>query len=1213
MLSLVTQRVLKLGVSTQQRRLSSRVTTAVTGGSLSAAGTGGAGAGGAPGGSGSSVDAAHDIVPFFVREEVASRIDNAAEGTIQDWPMPQERAPRLHNPHLTEAEIKKQYGKRHAAYAPDHDVSEHDGPNNDELRKARELLEAARPKHIITVDHLLLCNDIARKTLQLRIKEESNDSRFTVLVMHWRDRVVDPSTQRREALMNGLDELENDPVWMSQVAMNVVLEEERRVADQMLFAFQRKMREAKALQEFMDRNMQETFFVPAQSTSVTMQRMPDWQERSPRQGNNARHQQQATHTGTSGGMGHHHHDAGLLLNSNATPSPEAMKLLPLLLTTPRDQHYRNAHLSDGRKHHTTATSSGHPAVSPRLTSPRTTQQGGSDSHNATGAVVSWQQRPDAAFAATHEADSTIPSLPLLRWKHPQDPAQFPGRGPDGTRVARVDRVTSIVAAMVGDAHLKHGDVFEDVETHEEANKVAAVPDAGGASKQQHQPVEPATDDQDSSAVPLIEDEDDLHSRPWALMYTPADRDLVKLLNQRLLREMPKNAHPPDDFICPVLNDIMAEPVVLRILSDPTRCIRVEGVVSSHALTSANLGGGETEEDSGYPKLLLHIARSYRQSPKSVSIETDYQLMVRILQWRIASVQTLAMEEFGKTLREAHCGALVEYAVFLALDTVQRCPFPVTPEQLVGAGTHLLEQWKAIRARMHAQHQIIDKANRTIDGLRSQLNVMLRDRLRFSTRATGKAGGVLAMTAEMEVELQLKEAHMLGLQEAVYTEALAAETRMTYEKTKLMQLEELLDDMNTQIYLYNRFTAKEKARWGPLYKATLQAAISSLHHMQALGDVTHARKALTDTTVLSLTQYLELTSTVEIFADMPRLIAKLTARLKKVGMIPQLMSLDEITGTKFSTFATMQDAIAFHPVPFFPVVSVLEETIFGGAHLGVAGYMAGMNMLREGLSRKKSVVVPSAVVYVPRPPSPTTTLPVQKGGVLGDSQWVASPTTGVTMRPGQLRPVGVPPKVPFWHFAAHRTTSPCDASRNSPPYAKVEREVTDILSTALPRGTKFGGLHARDIHFGPGLDRAHQKRMEAKDRREKLEKKEEAERRMQRLRLQATTSSSKNTTGVAGGGGDGSAPPGGDGLAEANGGGDGRKASPEKWKRMAASPPAPPKQKKQEGRKKKAEDKAAAEEQTLSEMHQSPITEGESAPFAPDPPPPPPADDNPPPA
>ena len=115
-------------------------------------------------------------------------------------------------------------------------------------------------------------------------------------------------------------------------------------------------------------------------------------------------------------------------------------------------------------------------------------------------------------------------------------------------------------------------------------------------------------------------------------------------------------------------------------------------------------------------------------------------------------------------------------------------------------------------------------------------------------------------------------------------------------------------------------------------------------------------------------------------------------------------------------------------------------------------MAGLQMLRDGIARKKSIVVPAVDVYIPRPPSPSAA-----GGSL-------SPLVGAAGKKvsRHLRPLGANPTTPFWHFASNRdggAQSPTASSAQQQSFSKkVKVDAESILSEALPRGTKFGTMH-----------------------------------------------------------------------------------------------------------------------------------------------------------
>ena len=560
------------------------------------------------------------------------------------------------------------------------------------------------------------------------------------------------------------------------------------------------------------------------------------------------------------------------------------------------------------------------------------------------------------------------------------------------------------------------------------------------------------------------------------MYTPPPADghhssdsLIKVLHQRILRDLPKSAAPPADFMCPVLNEVMMEPVVLRVLADPTRCIRVEGVVANHAFsTSASLALDEDEEGawSAYPKLLVHIIKIHRQDARSVSMQTDYQLMQRVVMWRIASMQKLCIEDFTNELTEAHCAALVEHLVFLASECsgAQRGTFPVKAEHLTAGGAKLFSEWTRTRDQMHKAFSTIEASGTTIDRLRSQLNIVLRDKLRLSMRTAKEVSAVtsslspaIPMTAMMmpdaELELQLQEQQLLAEQEVAFQESCEAESAMGIAKVKLMHLEELLDAINTQIYLYNRFTLRDKARWGPMYRSTIQSISSTICHLRTLGDAAAAKEHLSNETILSLAEYFGLTSSYELFVELWRIESKCHKRMKHLGMsTTDIIPIEKLRGCRFSKLPQFEDAVSFVPVQQFSIISITEETIFGGAHLGTAGYMAGLQMLRDGIARKKSIVVPAVDVYIPRPPSPSAA-----GGSL-------SPLVGAAGKKvsRHLRPLGANPTTPFWHFASNRdggAQSPTASSAQQQSFSKkVKVDAESILSEALPRGTKFGTMH-----------------------------------------------------------------------------------------------------------------------------------------------------------
>jgi hypothetical protein len=550
----------------------------------------------------------------------------------------------------------------------------------------------------------------------------------------------------------------------------------------------------------------------------------------------------------------------------------------------------------------------------------------------------------------------------------------------------------------------------------------------------------ATEEQDTSGPSLLRPSSP-SSLPesWPEVHIPSDCNIRAALHERLLSEASSSAllpPCPDGLICPMAQELMSEPILVSDGSASTASLTTLAEASldrsSWEYVLDGLQAGTLAPSKLPPPLDSLFSKA--TVAHGLVVRLDTFKVVSLIKWRSTMLWMLANatlrrhEAFhiavglvndiiegaidddlsqsssllrtAKTQKAAGCGGAMSLKGGSVVE--HRRVYPVSMVALHAAAVDAHQHVMKIAPMLESVRSSGQRVLKSLESLQSKRGCYERDLMRLHVRLTNSAqGGPSAPPSIEDIERIVTD--MRRCDEELNAQAkllLDLERRYASLRSTWASLANRIDAYNEHVSPFNKFSAAQKAYWGPIYKATLSAChtvVASLINREM-----HSSRE-NRTLLQNVAECLEEPTVVEMLAKLPSLLVRLETRMRQAKQATSpLLPLTDAAFVIMSPYAQFEDIIATppHRVVNYPMLRDCPPFVEPESFTGVAN---GIAMLR-----RKSIPLPL-------PPSP-------RGAAARDTDTMKSRPQPHHDGPSNsevlsriVRTVGSDPSTPFWHF------------------------------------------------------------------------------------------------------------------------------------------------------------------------------------------------------
>lgn len=983
-------------------------------------------------------------------DAVASRIDDAGEGTIVEWPWDQAPVPRFANVLLNEAELRERYGARLQPFEPHFDASSSEGGSVRSLspRTSHQQVINQQPKiksNKDLVDHVRK----AQKVLRRRLRDEALRNRCVTLVTQWKSRLVDTTSRLKDDTYSSFD-LSLDPAHLHQEAMRDILEQEREIAEQLIVTFQKMARGAQELRQQREREEQEELH------RLSMERQP-----IPQMVHNADDDKMIV--GILDGLTEHNafrgHEPRLPLterigrvrsrtertvNIDETPvqctvssrgqgmpnvSSDATDKLQLLLPNtaralPKDDKQRQTSSSIAKR-----------SVSPS-TEAAASKKGATKPTPWAEALASIEILPNGFESASPPAQRVAPAVSK------SNPISPPVR----------TNVNELVKAMVNAA----AESSEKLTTTRRGSMLWDPAKAPHAGRRKSHVASLADAPPDFDALP-----DD--PCEWRVVTNPTVMSQMHEILVTFAKER-VGVIAGESLCCPVTGRIMLDPVVLT--SDVIGNIGnvSAGETPSSAPPKVTLERGVwlqleplwqrgNVDVARLPQDLRDVLVSATDFHVPVHVRADMDALRSIVAWRSTMLGAFIDDAVAQRRHQdtAAWNATAELLVKQSKSTPPpaalgqaptaaaappRGRFPIDIRSLQLAALDASRSLMDLQASLSELRAAASRLGGMVSTKLMKRGCFERDFTRTLVRMRALAGMSRDTAAPELMELQQafdnQMASLAELDQSIDESAaalLGVERAFSFQRSQLVKAVQTIEHFNQRVTTYNQFMVAQREIYGPVYKASIAACYSVV---KPLFEREMESTAANRQTINHVAAFLGEPSARSMMAHLPEHLLSLEAKLKQCRMLPEVLPLHDAVFLLLSRDGTMEDTLPFEPLPHMASVPLSQE----GPLLPMQDHnvQAGIDMFR----RKSLLMTKDAL-----PPSP------RRGGGK-----VLSPTAAqrhVKDEEGShpssvvVRPAGSDLRIPFWHFV-RKNGAPLHAATGAmEPVAAIESGANGFLA------------------------------------------------------------------------------------------------------------------------------------------------------------------------
>lgn len=970
---------------------------------------------------GSVISLAPVRVPVWM-EEVASRIGDAAEGTILDWPWDQPFVDRLHNVHLTLDEIKARYGNRTRDYVPDFDGASQNSSDDasDEgshpTRTASPPSTSNRRKKVTSNSQLIAEVRAAKKMLKRRLRREAARSRFLQIVKQWKARVVDFTPKSNAGNADFQFDISLDPAHLHSEAMRTILDEEREIADQLIVTFQRMARDAekrRAADELTKEAAQaQELQRTDRDTSVTTEQPSAFRALEHRVPLSLRLTQREVDP-ISGAAG-----TSLASNLEQERYDQVVPKLPLLPFGTAAQRSR------ARETIATGDHRPRPPVLPSVAS-------------ATADVNT------ASSTAAHFAVKKAP------WSQKMDDASQPTAGFEGINDALFQskdrRHDSCAPPCASFAPSSSSQVDAAIRAMVEASQVAANRRRGSkrsssfgldgeamrASTAEHQD---AGADGRETPSELPED--------FSEMHLPHDAGLLATLHD-VLMERGKDELAltlPPSLLCCVTGKIMLEPTIVtddmlasngrpagvtleRDVWRQIQQMQLDGTLSVDRLPQSLrdlLVQSEARRLPLHSRANIDVTKSLIAWRSTVLCELVNRSLVRldalsVTRVIVNSIVQDAIEQTSSFMHASHRAAK---------GAVLRARYPVSMSQLRCAALESKRKITSISTSLCEVRTAVEQLLRSCAHLDSKRGVLERELTRRAVHLAKAPMATDAADVHAEIDALLSQiAHVDVEVDEAATLLLSMERRFALLRSQYVVASKKIDEYNSHVAPYNEFMERDRQQWGPVYKASIAACYSVI---KRLFDRTLEVAPDNRLVINKIADYADEASIRDLMTHLPELLLRYESKMKQARVPLDVLPLSDAAFVLLNKDATVEDTQAFERLPYIAYIPPTEEAPLMSLQQPLQSVRAGAEMLRRS-------------TLVPLPP-------VSPRSQAHGRQHTRSeqPKMQQDDSPRIIRPAGSDTRIPFWHFVRN----PC-RSGNVEAKQAVKESRAPIIPTASP--------------------------------------------------------------------------------------------------------------------------------------------------------------------
>lgn len=975
----------------------------------------------------SSIASSHQTrLPLHV-EEVASRIDDAGEGTLVDWPWPQEPVERHPNPHLTEDEIKRQYGSRMQPYLPDHDVSDDEHSQSKGVRSSTPSSGGGNRRRIHTNEDLVQATKAARTRLKARLREENLTNRCVKIVQQWKSRIVDTAPQKNAQLDGSefvFDEV-IDPAILHQKAMSSILDEEKQIADQLIVMFQKMAREAEEMR--LKREFEEEQQIIMASQTLPKLRQVDETMSSlldPWRKVDNRIPLVSRLTFNEG------HD-----KTPEAPSPRSTVVSPSHLAEQGTQLLPKITIAQqsARNNNKDRKANVQPEAPPVFSVPSSREGRGKKQESprrrapwASGLpsdVVGAAPRgfEDTMMTNSSVADSVNGSKPPVRIaEHLRAGGYIPS-----TSDQIDETVKNMVSASNSGAIKRRGSRYHDFGgtlegTTERASRGVVVvpppPSHGGIlvkiEADSKSATAPAAGGENATIKRVSNSPTELPAE-WFEMRIPSDPTLLSELHSRLVHDAQKqfNISPPPELMCPVSGMLMTEPV---LVSDPTSAGPEGGTILEASLdreTWMQLLDAVRDRMLRARKLPFPLNLLLATDDvSSLRVRTDSRKLKDVVAWRSSALYLLATRAMQQKARDECIRQVISDALdgFFKVrgwtrevksEVEKRRRFSVDMPHARFEAFDALKKINEGKEKMEAIRQAVPTVLQSIDALNAKRGVAERDLLRLQIRISRAEDRDQRETAQKDARVVHNVLSALDHEvEEQGSLLLDMDRRFVMLRVERVTAERVCNTFNRNVSAYNAFVTEQRKVWGPMYKASICACYSVV---KQLFDRELTVRPENKDVLRKVADYLGETSVKALQANLPQHVIQLENKMKACKLPLNVVPITDAAFVLLAPDAQFEDTLPFEPmVPLqYPCVELEPPSIAFKA----ADTASGLDLLRRGS------------IKLPLPPP-------SKGHRGGGAPKIAPKME--LKASGELyeRPPGTNPDVPFWHFVRQKGDS-----------------------------------------------------------------------------------------------------------------------------------------------------------------------------------------------
>lgn len=1076
--------------------------------------------------------AASPRAPVYLLE-VASRIVDAAEGTILDWPYDQEPVDRFTNPLLTVDEMKQRYGNRRQPFGPEHDISSSGGSHVRAHRKGHKQVAPDSPSRIpnstvisfeetgavslrrrpqgmhreaITSNAQLLSSvRAAKKELRVRLREETSCKRLQTMIRQWRDRVVDfaPSGVLKKDTKLQYNPL-LDPVHLHQECMQDILVEEGKVAEELFAIFQKLAREGDEMRKLRQKEEEDAlpFLSEGQQGGglrIVMNAPNPIRQVEPRvpfhhrmgcgaeQSESSRNKVPRLALGDS--------------IADIDPERDGQGLLPqlpqavVLHSVPPTLQITQRKPAPPQKHgraveeiiHDAAPPSVRKApwpIEPLLSAPAndTMEVDGSLQINAakvarTSPLRSLRVRDDVQQmkyvpSSSSSVDAAVRSM-VAAYNAMVDNEKRGDASPGKRRSSKFKHVNDPSAAGVSEEDAQQLPLGKKGSRTRSIVTIAAE-ELGRSSSHYHMthPHESPSEGDEELRAPSPAELPDY----WPDVHIPSDPALRAVFHERLTNDAMQPC--PDTLMCPISSQVMSEPIVIcdatsgsfsKSSSDAT-VARVAGAVSVDRTSWEFVLDGLHDGTLSSSKLPSPLHDLLSRCPTSrLTVRMDTEKLVLLITWRSTAmwhlsnrvldrreafhistslvndlVESATQDDLAQSLlhtakasphppnstpqSDASPSPRKRGAVTTKCVVEKRRRYPVNMVALRGAALDAARKIRKIIPLLEGVRGSGQRVLRSLETLQVKRGCYERDILRLYVRLAGHDNGAPSPPREVvdNAEQELRSCdEELNLQGKML---LDLERRYSSLRALWSSLSDRVDTFNEHVNPFNRYSATQKAYWGPIYKATVSAChtvVSSLidREMQS----TFENRPL----MQKVAECLEEESVTSMMSKLPALLVRLQTRMRQAKLLTSpLLPLDDAAFVIMSPLAQLEDITTAEPLLEISYPSLRGCPPFAEAPNSSA-VAQGMAMLK----RKSLVPLPAS----PRGVRQEARAPRPK----------EAPNAS-DIAPQIVRTAGSDMRIPFWHFVR----------KPGSPSAKVEVSSTSGEEAGVAAGTTSARIGLR---------------------------------------------------------------------------------------------------------------------------------------------------------